>query len=170
MGKPLNFFSHTELGSLVHPIVRRRCTGQTRWRRLSRVTPHRNVWIYFIFQRTDRNFYKVVHGHGERTHEPSWTWALVQFCTGPKPDGIKHTVAHTIVLCMHQQRFIPSVIGPVRNCTSAPSCSYSWHKHHCCFLQFWFFLCKSWCKVKRTLLTGAPGPPHEHSYSNVYLM
>ena len=45
--------------------------------------------------------------------------ALVQFRTRPKPDGIKHTVAHTIVLCMHQQRFIPSVIGPVRNCTSA---------------------------------------------------
>ena len=52
-----------------------------------------------------------------------WTreeiWALVQFCTGPKPDRIKHTVAHTIMLCMHQQRFIPSVISPVRNCTSA---------------------------------------------------
>ena len=45
--------------------------------------------------------------------------ALVQFRTGPKPDGIKHTVAHTIVLCMHQQCFIPSVIGPVRNCISA---------------------------------------------------
>ena len=50
-------------------------------------------------------------------------WALVQFCTEPKPDGIKHTVAHTIVLCMHQQRFIPPVIGPVRNCTSAVKCT-----------------------------------------------
>ena len=47
---------------------------------------------------------------------------LVQFRTGPMTDGIKHTVAHTTVLCMHHQHFIPSlmsVIGPVRNCTSA---------------------------------------------------
>ena len=29
--------------------------------------------------------------------------------------NIKHTVAHTIVLCMHQKRFIPSVISPMRN-------------------------------------------------------
>ena len=49
---------------------------------------------------------------------------LVQFRTGMKPDGIKHTVAHTIVLCMHQRpaalySVSRSVIGPVRNCTSA---------------------------------------------------
>ena len=37
--------------------------------RLSRVARHRNVGIDLIFQRTDRNFYKLVHG--ERTHVPS---------------------------------------------------------------------------------------------------
>ena len=44
-------------------------------------------------------------------------WALVQFRTGPKPDdGIKAKAhRHTIVLCMHHKRFIPSVIGPMRN-------------------------------------------------------
>ena len=52
-------------------------------------------------------------------YTPRYMLALVQFRTGRMTDGIKHTVAHTIVLCMHQQCFIPSVIGPVRNCTSA---------------------------------------------------
>ena len=41
--------------------------------RLSRVARHRNVQIHLFFQRTDRNFYKLVHGDfsGERTHVPS---------------------------------------------------------------------------------------------------
>ena len=38
------------------------------------------------------------------------------------------------------------------------------HRHHCRFLQFWFFFLWSWCKVKlkRTLLTvEGDSPPHE---------
>ena len=44
---------------------------------------------------------------------------------GPKPDGLKaHSHSRTgIVRCMHQQRFIPSVIGPVQNCTNAKKCA-----------------------------------------------
>ena len=53
-------------------------------------------------------------------------WALVQFRTGPMTDGIKRywVLVHAqhdrwcVPLC-----FIPSVIGPVRNCTSAPNCT-----------------------------------------------
>ena len=64
------------------------------------------------------------------------TPALVQFHTGPKPDGIKHTIAHTIVLCMHQQRFIPSVIGISARCETAlaPLCQ-AWTSHDC--LRLW---------------------------------
>ena len=38
----------------------------------------------------------------------------MQFHTGPKPDRIKQIVTHNIVLCMHQQHFIPSIIASAR--------------------------------------------------------
>ena len=51
-------------------------------------------------------------------------WTLVQFRTGPKPDGKIKAHSRTHHRAVHapgQQRFIPSVIdiGLVRKCTSA---------------------------------------------------
>ena len=91
--------------SLCITIYRRKNHNCKIAHRLSRVARHRNVLIYFIFQHTDRNFYKLVHG--ERTHTFIDIIDIVAFC------------------------------------------------------NYGSFFCKSWCKVKRILLRGAPGPPHE---------
>ena len=57
-------------------------------------------------------------------------WALVQFHTEPKPDGIlkahSHSAvarAHTIVQVHAPAALYSVVIGQVRNCTSAKRCS-----------------------------------------------
>ena len=83
------------------------------------------IGIAWVEDRTDRASFPVLnrahwhcHWHCIGCHCEQLP-ALVVVVQFRKPDGIKHTVAHTIMLCMHQQRFIPSVIGPMRKCTSA---------------------------------------------------
>ena len=70
-GNPLNLFSsHTELGSLVRPIVSAVVHGKTRWRTDFHGSLDIEMFEFILFSNApDRNFYKLVHG--ERTHEPS---------------------------------------------------------------------------------------------------
>ena len=78
-GKPLNLFSsHTELGSLVRPIVSAAVHGKTRWRTDFHAMFHGSLDIkmfeFILFSNAQIeisiNWCTV---HGERTHEPSYS-------------------------------------------------------------------------------------------------
>ena len=105
--KPLNLFSsHTELGSLVRPIVSAVVHGKTRWRTDFHGSLDIEMFEFIIFSNAQI--------------EISINWCMER--------GQMNLHLADIIVA---------------------------------FCSFGSFSCKSWCKVKSTLLRGTPGPPFE---------
>ena len=69
-GKPLNLFSHTELGSLVRPIVSAAVHGKTRWRTDFHGSLYIEMFEFILFSNAQIEI-SIIDAWRERTHEPS---------------------------------------------------------------------------------------------------